>query len=110
MPARTSLKPRMLFSGVRSSWLMVARKSLLSGFISYSRMFTCASSSTLPSRFTLACRSSSWMVISVRNMRLKAVESSSNSSPVWISARKAMLPRVTASLTSRRCRRGLTIT
>ena len=30
----TSLKPMMLLSGVRSSWLIVARKSLLSRFIS----------------------------------------------------------------------------
>ena len=28
----TSLKPRMLLSGVRSSWLIVARKSLLRRF------------------------------------------------------------------------------
>ena len=34
MESSTSLKPRMLFSGVRSSWLMVARKSLLMAFIS----------------------------------------------------------------------------
>ena len=34
MPLSTSLKPRMLLSGVRSSWLTVARKSLLRRFIS----------------------------------------------------------------------------
>ena len=55
----TSLKPRMLLSGVRSSWLMVARKSLFRRFISYSRMLTWASSSTLPSRSAFTCRSSS---------------------------------------------------
>ena len=43
----------MLLSGVRSSWLMVARKSLLRRFISYSRMLAWASSSTLRSRSAL---------------------------------------------------------
>ena len=43
-------------------------------------------------------------------MRLKATARSSNSSPVWISARSSMLPWLIASLTSRRCRSGLTIT
>ena len=52
----------MLLSGVRSSWLMVARKSLLSRFISYSRMLAWASSSTLPSSSALASCNSSCVV------------------------------------------------
>ena len=46
MPLSTSLKPKMLLSGVRSSWLTVARKSLLSRFISYSFMLAWARSSS----------------------------------------------------------------
>ena len=34
LPESTSEKPMIEFRGVRSSWLMVARKSLLSRFIS----------------------------------------------------------------------------
>ena len=33
----------MLFNGVRNSWLMFARKSLFSRFISYNCMFSWAS-------------------------------------------------------------------
>ena len=84
----------MLFSGVRSSWLMLARKSLLSRFISYSRMFSWASWSTLASRSVFTLRSSAWASVRCRSMRLKALASSSNSSLVWMSARSSVLPRL----------------
>ena len=87
----TSLKPRMLLSGVRSSWLMVARKSLLSRFDSYSAMLAWASSSTLRSRSALTLRQRSCMLTRLRSMRLKAWLRSSNSSPVWISLRHVQL-------------------
>ena len=48
----------MLLSGVRSSWLTVAKKSLLSRFISYSRMLAWASSSSRSSSSPLLCRRS----------------------------------------------------
>ena len=53
LPARTSEKPMIEFSGVRSSWLIVARKSLLSRFISKRARLAWASSSTLRSRSSL---------------------------------------------------------
>ena len=62
----------MALSGVRSSWLMVARKSLFTRFISYSRMLAWANSSTLTSRLPLTLRNSCWIVVKWRNMRLKA--------------------------------------
>ena len=43
-------------------------------------------------------------------MRLKAWESSSNSSPVRMSLRKSRVPRAISSATSLRCSTGLTIT
>ena len=53
MESSTSLKPMMLLSGVRSSWLMVAKKSLFRRFISYSRMLVCANSSIFTSSAVL---------------------------------------------------------
>ncbi len=50
------------------------------------------------------------VVIREWSMQLKASARVSNSSPVWISARNWVLPRLMASLTSRRCRRGRMIT
>ena len=81
MPS-TSLKPRMLLSGVRSSWLIVARKSLLIWFISIEPHVGLGQFVDLLvevdvhlAQFVL-CRKS------CRNMRLNAAPSSSNSSPV----------------------------
>ena len=98
------------FKGVRSSWLIVARKSLLSRFISKRAMLAWASSSTLRSRSPLTSRSSCCMATRLWSIRLKACESSSNSSPVWIWLRMFSLPAAMASETSRRCFTGLTIT
>ncbi len=106
----TSLKPRIELSGVRSSWLMVARKSLLSRLDSYSARLAWASSSTLWSRSPLTLRKRSCIVTRLRSMRLKAWLRSSNSSPVWISLRTFSSPALMASLTSLRCLIGLTIT
>ena len=61
VPERTSEKPMIELSGVRSSWLMVARKSLFSRFISKSARLAWASSSTLRSRSLLTSRSSCCM-------------------------------------------------
>ncbi len=82
----------MLLSGVRSSWLMVARKSLLSRLVSYSAMFARASSSTLRSRSAFTFLLRSCMFARLRSMRLKACDRSSNSSPVWISLRTLSSP------------------
>ena len=100
----------MLFSGVRSSWLMLAIKSSLRRFISYSRMLSWASSSTLESNSWLTCLSSTWASVKCRSMRLNDSASSWNSSFVWISARTCKLPLLIPSLTSRRCLSGLTMT
>ena len=62
------------FSGVRSSWLIVARKSLLSRFISNRARFACASSSTLRSRSSLTSRSSCCMATRLWSIRLKACD------------------------------------
>ena len=97
-------------SGVRSSWLMVARKSLLSRFISYRAMFAWASSSTLRSRSLLTSRSSCCIATRLWSIRLNACDRSSNSSPVWIWLRMFSRPAAMASETSRRCFTGLTMT
>ena len=110
LPERTSENPMIEFNGVRSSWLIVARKSLLSRFISKRARFACASSSTLRSRSPLTSRSSCCMATRLWSIRLKACDSSSNSSPVWIWLRMVSLPAAIASETSRRCLTGLTIT
>ena len=100
----------MLLSGVRNSWLTVAKKSLFSRFISYSRMLAWASSSSRSSNSLLLCRKSLCWLSSWRNMRLNAAPSSSNSSPVRIDARCSTSPSRTALATSRRCVTGFTIT
>ncbi len=102
----SSAKPRMLFRGVRSSWLTLARNSLLRRLDSYRATLLSASWPTLTSRALLLWRSRSALAVRLASIVLNVSDSCWNSSPVLMWERMFRSPAATLAAVSWSTRTG----